>query len=230
MSCRRAGGRGRACSGAWSRRRTSCGGMGRNTGPRGSRRGGGRRHATSSWLRAHSRRCSRSRHGWFRRWLLCRRRFRSLLGRLGFFSSRQAAEMLAHQFGVLQVNRARVRLFFRNAGFRKIVNQDFRLDLQFPRQFINPDLIGICHSPLFNSAGTRARAFLHLQNPAPANNCLQESVTFRRLRPTRRFLLRGLLRWLLPSLHPQRPLRLRRPRDQLPHLVPLRLRPQQLLR
>jgi hypothetical protein len=74
--------------------------------------------------------------------------------------------MLAHQFRVLQVNRARVRLFFGDAGFREVINQDFRLDLQFPRQLVNPDLIGICHSPLFNSAGTRARAFLHLQNPA----------------------------------------------------------------
>jgi hypothetical protein len=74
--------------------------------------------------------------------------------------------MLAHQFRVLQIDRARVRLFFRDTGFREVVNQDFRLDLQFPRQLVNPDLIGICHSPLFNSAGTRARAFLHLQNPA----------------------------------------------------------------
>jgi hypothetical protein len=71
--------------------------------------------------------------------------------------------VLAHQFGVLQVDRARVRLFFRDAGFREIVNQDLCLDLQFSRQLINPDLIGICHSPLFNSASTRARALLPLQ-------------------------------------------------------------------
>jgi hypothetical protein len=224
MSGRRASRCSRASS-TGSRGWASCGSVRPNAGPRCSRRRSSRRPA-SSRLRAHS----RSRRGRLRRWLPRRRSLRGLFRRFSFFRSRQAAEMLAHQFSVLQVNRARVRLFFRNAGFRKIVNQDFRLDLQFPRQFINPDLIGICHSPLFNSAGTRARAFLHLQTPAPANNCLQESVTFRRLRPTRRFLLRGLLRWLLPSLHPQLPLRLRRPRDQLPHLVPLRLRPQQLLR
>ncbi len=76
--------------------------------------------------------------------------------------------MLAHQFRVFQVNRARVRLFFRDAGFGEVINQDFRLDLQFPRQLVNPDLIRICHSPLFSSAGTRARAFPHLQNLA---NC-----------------------------------------------------------
>jgi hypothetical protein len=74
--------------------------------------------------------------------------------------------MLAHQFSVLQVNRARVRLFFRDASFWEVINQDFRLDLQFPRQLINPDLIGICHSPLFNSASTRARAFQPSQKPA----------------------------------------------------------------
>lgn len=56
--------------------------------------------------------------------------------------------MLAHQLGVLQVNRARVRLFFRDADFRQELDQDLGLDLQFARQFIDTDLIGICHSPL----------------------------------------------------------------------------------
>ena len=56
--------------------------------------------------------------------------------------------MLAHQLGVLQVNRARVRLLFRDADFRQELDQDLGLDLQFARQFIDTDLIGICHSPL----------------------------------------------------------------------------------
>ena len=59
-----------------------------------------------------------------------------------------------------------MRLFLSDAGFGEVINQDFRLDLQFPRQLVNPDLIRICHSPLFNSAGTRARAFLQLQSLA----------------------------------------------------------------
>ncbi len=56
--------------------------------------------------------------------------------------------MLAHQLGMLQVNRAGVRLFFGDADFREELDQDLRLDLQFARQFIDTDLIGICHSPL----------------------------------------------------------------------------------
>jgi hypothetical protein len=86
--------------------------------------------------------------------------------------------MLAHQLRVLQVNRARVRLFFGDAGFREIVNQDFRLDLQFPRQLINPDLIGICHSPLFNGAGTRARALQPLQILAYNGQLVKISLLF----------------------------------------------------
>jgi hypothetical protein len=199
MSCRRTNRCGRTCS-SRSRRGASCGSMRRNTGPCGSRRWSSRRRATNSRLRAHScRRSSRSRGDRLRRRFLRRRGLRGLLRRLSFFSSRQAAEMLAHQFRMLQVDRARVRLFFRDAGFRKIVNQDFRLDLQFPCQLVNPDLIGICHSPLFNSAGTRARALLHLQNPAPTKELpAKKSVTARRLLPVCRSLLRALLRSLLP--------------------------------
>jgi hypothetical protein len=57
--------------------------------------------------------------------------------------------MFAHQFGVLQIDRTRVRLFFRDADFRQELNQDFCLDLQFACQFVDTDLIRICHSPLF---------------------------------------------------------------------------------
>jgi hypothetical protein len=227
MCCSRAsrcGGTCRAGSRSWAR----CRSVRRYTGPQGSRRRSSGRHAPSSGLRAHSGRRSRCRRGRLRRGLLRRRGLGGLLGRFRFFSSRQAAEMLAHQFGMLQVNRARVRLFFRDAGFRKVVNQDFRLDLQFPRQLVDPDLIRICHSPLFNSASTRARALPLLENPTPTN-ILQKPVTARRLLPKCRSLLRALLRWLLPSHRPLLPLPLRRLRAQLPHRVPLRLRPMRLL-
>jgi len=150
----------------------------RNTRPPASRRRSTSSHGTSRRFRACScGRSSGSRRDRLRRRLFRRGSFRDLCRFLSFFSSRQAAEVLAHQFRVLQVNRARVRLFFRDAGFREVINQDFRLDLQFPRQLVNPDLIRICHSPLFNSAGTRARTFLHLQNPA--NNQLHVQMPLR---------------------------------------------------
>jgi hypothetical protein len=47
-----------------------------------------------------------------------------------------------------QIDRTRVRLLFGDASFWEVLDQDFRLDLEFSSQFINPDLIGICHSPL----------------------------------------------------------------------------------
>ncbi len=41
-----------------------------------------------------------------------------------------------------------MRLLFRDADFRQELDQNLSLDLQFPCQFIDADLIGICHSPL----------------------------------------------------------------------------------
>jgi hypothetical protein len=51
--------------------------------------------------------------------------------------------MLAHQFSVLHVDRARVRLFFADADLGQVVDQHLRFDLEFPREFVDPDLIGV---------------------------------------------------------------------------------------
>jgi hypothetical protein len=51
--------------------------------------------------------------------------------------------MFPHEFGVIEIERARVRLFIVDADFRQVIDQDFRLDLEFPRQLVNADLIWI---------------------------------------------------------------------------------------
>jgi hypothetical protein len=51
--------------------------------------------------------------------------------------------MLAHQFGVVQIERARVRLLFGDADLGKIVNQHLGLDLKLTGQFVNSDLVGV---------------------------------------------------------------------------------------
>ena len=118
---RRSGGR--SCHGFLCRRGDSrCRGWRTRGGPRGSR-------------------CRRTN----RRLRLGRRELRRLGG--GFLF-RFLAKVLAHQFGVLDVNRAGMRLFLRDADLRQEIDQDFGLDLQFPGQFIDADLIGIAHSPL----------------------------------------------------------------------------------
>jgi hypothetical protein len=52
-------------------------------------------------------------------------------------------KVLAHQHGVLDINRARMRLLFGDADFRQVFDQDLGLDLEFPRQFVNANLIDI---------------------------------------------------------------------------------------
>jgi hypothetical protein len=77
--------------------------------------------------------------------------------------------MLAHPFRMHQIDRTRVRLLLGNAGFWEVLDQHFRLDLEFSSQFINPDLIGICHSPLVLTAasylGTAASCRCQLLQP-----------------------------------------------------------------
>jgi hypothetical protein len=51
--------------------------------------------------------------------------------------------MLAHEFGVRDINRTRVCLFFGNADLGQVVDQHLRLDLKFPREFVDPDLIRV---------------------------------------------------------------------------------------
>jgi len=64
------------------------------------------------------------------------------LGRFrGGFLLGQLAKMLAHQLGVLKIERARVCLLLGNADLRQIVDQDFGLDLEFSGQFVDPDLV-----------------------------------------------------------------------------------------
>jgi hypothetical protein len=88
----------------------------------------------------------RRRGGWSRPWrstwakaLLCR--FLSSFG--GSLLGRKGLEVLAHQLGVIEIKRARVRLLLRDADFRQILDQDLGLDLQLPGQLINPDLVRI---------------------------------------------------------------------------------------
>jgi len=51
--------------------------------------------------------------------------------------------MFAYEFGVIEVERARVRFLLGDAGIRKVNDQDFRLDLELPGQLVNSDLIGV---------------------------------------------------------------------------------------
>jgi len=52
-------------------------------------------------------------------------------------------EVLAREFRVLYIDRTRVRLFFGDADLGQIVDQHLRFDLKFPREFVDPDLIGV---------------------------------------------------------------------------------------
>ncbi len=63
----------------------------------------------------------------------------------GRFLLSQRVEVLAHEFGMIEVERARVRLLLRDANLREVLDQDFGLDLEFPGQLINPDLVRIRH-------------------------------------------------------------------------------------
>ena len=128
-SCRRySGRRGGGCSGSCCnrrRRRRRSGGRGR---PRRSRR-----HIRSSRL--------------LRRRSLC-----SLIRFRLSFGVREPKEMLAHKFSVRVVDGTRVRLLLGDADLRQVLDQNFCFDLQLSRQFVDSDLIRICHSPLIFAA------------------------------------------------------------------------------
>jgi hypothetical protein len=51
--------------------------------------------------------------------------------------------MFPRQLGVFDINRARVRLLLFDADLRQVVDQYLGLDLEFPRQLVQPDLFGI---------------------------------------------------------------------------------------
>ena len=122
-------------NGAWRRRRRPArhGHHGR-----GWRRDhlGGRRRSCRSGLQA------RRTGGRF----LCRFiRNRLLFG--CYFGVGQRAKMIAHSYRGLYFNRARMGLFLGNAGLGQIVNDGLCLDLELASQFVNSDLVRICHCP-----------------------------------------------------------------------------------
>ncbi len=63
----------------------------------------------------------------------------------GFFGGEgglgEGAEVLAREFGVLDINRTRVGLFLGDADLGKELDQDFGLDLEFAGQLVDADLV-----------------------------------------------------------------------------------------
>ena len=68
--------------------------------------------------------------------------------------------MFSRKLRVFEIERARVRLLFRDADFRQEIDQDFRFNLEFARQLVNSNLIGICHQLLFSPKLVSTRRFL----------------------------------------------------------------------
>ena len=60
------------------------------------------------------------------------------------------SKMFPRELGLVEIERARVRLLFGDADFRQEIDQHLRLNLEFPCQFVNSNLIRICHQPLFS--------------------------------------------------------------------------------
>jgi hypothetical protein len=125
------------CFDSWSGRRNRLAWRGNHrsgwTGNHGWRRRGrsGRcglhaRHSGSGFLRCFIRYC-----------LLFRFRFR-----VG-----QRAKVFAHSYGGFYFNRTGMRFFLGNSGFRQIINDGLRLDLELASQFVDSDLIRIGHCP-----------------------------------------------------------------------------------
>ena len=126
-------------------------------------RGSGRsRRWTRSGCRSCRNRGSRLRRsGWARR-LRFRRCSLHLLGFSRSFLRGQAEEMLPHELGMGIVDRARVRLLLGNADFWQVLDQDLCLDLEFPGQLIDSDLIRICHQPLSLQSSLKSTSLRHL--------------------------------------------------------------------
>jgi hypothetical protein len=51
--------------------------------------------------------------------------------------------MFSGQLGMLDIERARMRLFLRDADLWEKIDQHLGLDLKLPRQFVDANLIGI---------------------------------------------------------------------------------------
>ena len=69
--------------------------------------------------------------------------FRGLVRLCSSFLRGQFLKVLPHLLRVVQVERTGVRLLFRDADLRQVVDQDFRLDLEFPGQLIDSNLIRV---------------------------------------------------------------------------------------
>jgi hypothetical protein len=84
-------------------------------------------------------RCRSSRFRW--RGRNCSRA-RGLGGFFGVFGGfGEGAEVLAREFGVLDINGTRVGLLFFDADLREILDEDFGLNLEFPGQLVDADLV-----------------------------------------------------------------------------------------
>ena len=57
------------------------------------------------------------------------------------------AKVLAHFYRGGHFNRAGMRFFLGNAGFGQIINDGLCLDLELASQFVDSDLVRICHCP-----------------------------------------------------------------------------------
>jgi hypothetical protein len=53
--------------------------------------------------------------------------------------------MLSHQLGMLDINRARMRLLFGDANFREKLDQHLCFDLEFPGKLVDSNLISFSH-------------------------------------------------------------------------------------
>jgi hypothetical protein len=129
------------------------------------RRCRGRRGRGSSGLRRNRGRMRSGGH------LRCRGLGSLIRFRLSF-CVRKPKEMLAHKFGVRVVDGTRVRLLFGDADFRQVLDQNFCFDLQLSRQFVDSDLIRICHSPLIFAA----EPFLATRLPSCSTSYLSRPI------------------------------------------------------
>jgi hypothetical protein len=76
----------------------------------------------------------------------CGRFLRGTVGFGGGFGIRHALQVMLNLFRHIGGNRTGVRFLFGNAKTGQKVNDGFRLDLEFAREFINADLICVAHA------------------------------------------------------------------------------------
>ena len=58
--------------------------------------------------------------------------------------------MFPRKLSLVEIERARVSLLFGDSDFRQEINQHLGFNLEFTRQFVNSNLIRICHQPLLS--------------------------------------------------------------------------------